>query len=508
MKHLNMQSMDKVAANVAKIRELFPNCVTERINAEGKLEHAIDFDMLKQELSDHVVDGLQERYQFTWPDKRRAILAANAPINKTLRPCREESVDFDNTENLYIEGDNLEVLKLLQETYLGKVMMIYIDPPYNTGSDFVYNDDFKQDADEYIENSGQVDEEGNRLVSNTESNGRFHTDWLNMMYRIEASAKHGCTHRVITFQNKISQKNYTLVLPSCIVQPPIRNNKSKERGVFSMKQNKQLIRCLKKKLYGGRGLFSRTVDYIALRAIVFMGCYMWFSAMVANGVAKAMLSLASTGFISVGLDLINSLRLDSLIRAERRRVSAAALNDRLLLMTDDERNRLIAEHISKEGKQADRLICSVHRSEGPTPDDMLKAARAARKRGLSKVSVYYGGPLQSNAKATASACPDITFTLTPLSSLLTKEQLKEMSPSAQEADAAILAEFERERINKKAARTSVFAAGRLRGYIIAAACLTGLSFFVDNALYYRLMAAACLCFGATSWWLGKTSAEA
>lgn len=182
MKHLNMQSMDKVAANVAKIRELFPNCVTERINAEGKLEHAIDFDMLKQELSDHVVDGLQERYQFTWPDKRRAILAANAPINRTLRPCREESVDFDNTENLYIEGDNLEVLKLLQETYLGKVKMIYIDPPYNTGNDFVYEDDFKQSADEYIDNSGQLDEEGNRLVANTESNGRFHTNWLNMIY--------------------------------------------------------------------------------------------------------------------------------------------------------------------------------------------------------------------------------------------------------------------------------------------------------------------------------------
>lgn len=182
MEHLNMQSMDKVAANVAKIRELFPNCVTERINKEGKLEHAIDFDMLKQELSDHVVDGLQERYQFTWPDKRKAILAANAPINKTLRPCREESVDFDNTENLYIEGDNLEVLKLLQETYLGKVKMIYIDPPYNTGKDFVYEDDFKLSAGEYIDNSGQLDEEGNRLVTNTESNGRFHTDWLNMMY--------------------------------------------------------------------------------------------------------------------------------------------------------------------------------------------------------------------------------------------------------------------------------------------------------------------------------------
>ena len=182
MEHLNMQSMDKVAANVAKIRELFPNCVTERINSEGKLEHAIDFDMLKQELSDHVVDGLQERYQFTWPDKRKAILAANAPINKTLRPCREESVDFDNTENLYIEGDNLEVLKLLQETYLGKVKIIYIDPPYNTGNDFVYNDDFKQSSDEYVENSGQLDDEGNRIVANTESNGRFHTDWLNMIY--------------------------------------------------------------------------------------------------------------------------------------------------------------------------------------------------------------------------------------------------------------------------------------------------------------------------------------
>lgn len=182
MEHLNMQSMDKVAANVAKIMELFPNCVTERINAEGKSEHTIDFDMLKQELSDYVVDGLQERYQFTWPDKRKAILAANAPINKTLRPCREESVDFDNTENLYIEGDNLEVLKLLQETYLGKVKMIYIDPPYNTGNDFVYNDDFKQSSDEYVENSGQFDDERNRLVANTESNGRFHTNWLNMIY--------------------------------------------------------------------------------------------------------------------------------------------------------------------------------------------------------------------------------------------------------------------------------------------------------------------------------------
>lgn len=142
----------------------------------------IDFDKLKQELSDYIVEGAEERYQFTWPDKKKAILTANSKINKTLRPCREESVNFDTTENLYIEGDNLEVLKLLQETYLGKVKMIYIDPPYNTGSDFVYRDNFTIDKDEYMENSGQSDEDGNRMVQNLESNGRYHTDWLNMMY--------------------------------------------------------------------------------------------------------------------------------------------------------------------------------------------------------------------------------------------------------------------------------------------------------------------------------------
>lgn len=182
MEHLNMQSMDKVAANVAKIRELFPNCVTERINNEGKLEHAIDFDMLKQELSDHVVDGLQERYQFTWPDKRKAILAANAPINKTLRPCREESVDFDNTENLYIEGDNLEVLKLLRETYLRSIDVIYIDPPYNTGNNLIYRNNYYQDAEDYLISSEQLDDYGNHMVYNLLTNGRYHTDWLNMLY--------------------------------------------------------------------------------------------------------------------------------------------------------------------------------------------------------------------------------------------------------------------------------------------------------------------------------------
>ena len=187
MEKMKMQSKDRTQENFEKLKALFPNAVTETITGYDEdgnaiIERAIDKDVLQQEISAVVVEGRDERYQFTWPDKKKSILAANAPIRKTLRPCREESVDFDNTENLYIEGDNLDVLKLLQETYLGKVKMIYIDPPYNTGHDFVYNDDFKENTDEYMENSGQLDEEGNRLFQNTESNGRFHTDWLNMLY--------------------------------------------------------------------------------------------------------------------------------------------------------------------------------------------------------------------------------------------------------------------------------------------------------------------------------------
>lgn len=182
MDKLRMQTLDGVQDNIDKIATLFPNCITERKDAEGKVTLAIDFDKLRQELSSEIVEGREERYQFTWPDKKKAILLANSPINATLRPCREESVDFDNTQNLYIEGDNLDVLKCLKETYLGKVKMIYIDPPYNTGNDFVYEDDFAESTSEYLANSGQYDEQGNRLVTNTESNGRFHTDWLNMIY--------------------------------------------------------------------------------------------------------------------------------------------------------------------------------------------------------------------------------------------------------------------------------------------------------------------------------------
>ena len=186
MNKLKMQSLDVYGNNVQKIAALFPQCVTERLDKDGKPELAIDFDKLRAELSNEVLDDGEERYQFTWPDKRAASRLANTPTTQTLRPCREESVDFDNTQNLYIEGDNLDVLKVLRETYLGKVKMIYIDPPYNTGNDFVYNDDFAQGKGDFEAQSGLFDDEGNQTVDpmqrNTESNGRFHTDWLNMIY--------------------------------------------------------------------------------------------------------------------------------------------------------------------------------------------------------------------------------------------------------------------------------------------------------------------------------------
>ena len=182
MDKLNMRTTNIVDDNIKKIGELFPNCLTETLDEKGHPQMAIDFDQLRQELSQNIVEGPEERYQFTWPDKRNAIRLANAPTTDTLRPCRDDSVDFDNTQNLYIEGDNLEVLKLLRQNYLGKIKMIYIDPPYNTGNDFVYNDSFSQSSSDYYHNSGQEDEEGNRLFTNTENNGRFHTDWLNMIY--------------------------------------------------------------------------------------------------------------------------------------------------------------------------------------------------------------------------------------------------------------------------------------------------------------------------------------
>jgi len=182
MEKLKMHSPNFAEENIEKLAALFPGCVTESTDEKGNLKKAIDFDLLRQELSSSIVEGPQERYHLNWPGKREALLTANAPIAKTLRPCREESVDFDITENLFIEGDNLEALKLLQENYLGKVKMIYIDPPYNTGKDYIYNDNFAESTDEYLLDSGQKDEKGTRLVANPDSNGRFHSDWLSMIY--------------------------------------------------------------------------------------------------------------------------------------------------------------------------------------------------------------------------------------------------------------------------------------------------------------------------------------
>ena len=210
MDKLKMHTPNRADENFKKLAALFPNAVTETIDENGEVVRAIDKDVLMQEISCTVVDGKEERYQFTWPDKKKSVLLANAPINKTLRPCREESVDFDTTENLYIEGDNLEVLKLLQETYLGKIKMIYIDPPYNTGSDFVYADNFAQSTDEYITNSGQFDEEGNRLVKNLDSNGRYHTDWLNMIYPRLKIAKNLLTEDGVIFISIDDSENKNL----------------------------------------------------------------------------------------------------------------------------------------------------------------------------------------------------------------------------------------------------------------------------------------------------------
>ena len=254
MNKLRMQTANKADENFKKLAEMFPNAVTETIDENGEVVRAIDKDVLMQEISCKVVDGNEERYQFTWPDKKKSVLLANAPINKTLRPCREESDDFDNTENLYIEGDNLEVLKLLQETYLGKIKMIYIDPPYNTGNDFVYEDDFAQSTDEYLANSGQFDEDGNRLVKNLDSNGRFHTDWLNMIYPRLKLAKDLLTDDGVIFIS-IDDNEVENLLKCCgevfgdcnfVAQIPWRKRTAKSDVPFGVSQDYEYIICFAK----------------------------------------------------------------------------------------------------------------------------------------------------------------------------------------------------------------------------------------------------------------------
>ncbi len=210
MEKLKLQTPDLSAQNVGKLAQLFPNCVTELRDEQGRITRAIDFDQLRQELSGSIAEGPRERYHLDWPGKRNAVLAANAPVAKTLRPCRKESVDFDTTKNLFIEGDNLDALKLLQEAYLGKVKLIYIDPPYNTGNDFIYEDDFAEDNEAYLLRSNQKDESGNRMIANTEANGRFHSDWLSMLYPRLRLAKNLMSEEGAIFVSIADQEIYNL----------------------------------------------------------------------------------------------------------------------------------------------------------------------------------------------------------------------------------------------------------------------------------------------------------
>lgn len=267
MDKLKMHTPNKADENFKKLAALFPNAVTETIDENGEVVRAIDKDVLMQEISCTVVDGKEERYQFTWPDKKKSVLLANAPISKTLRPCREESVDFDTTENLYIEGDNLEVLKLLQETYLGKIKMIYIDPPYNTGNDFVYEDDFAQSTEEYLANSGQYDEDGNRLFKNLDSNGRFHTDWLNMMYPRLRLAKDLLTDDGVIFISIDDNEQCNLVklcdevfgVDNCI-GPIIQNKQNAKNDTVNIQKNHEFILVYRKSSNSINGSIAATLS--------------------------------------------------------------------------------------------------------------------------------------------------------------------------------------------------------------------------------------------------------
>ena len=279
MEHLKMQTADMADKNIERIGMLFPECLTERIGENGKVEHAIDFDKLRQLLAHDIVEGPEERYQFTWPDKRNAIRLSNAQTSQTLRPCRDESVDFDNTQNLYIEGDNLDVLKLMRENYLGKVKMIYIDPPYNTGNDFVYNDDFAQGKTEFEQRSGLFDAEGHQTIDpmqrNTEANGRFHTDWLNMIYPRLKVARDLLSDDGVIFIS-IDDNEVENLMKICdeifgemnfVAQIPWRKRTAKSDVPFGISQDYEFIICYARsnKFYasiaGGERKYYETPDY-------------------------------------------------------------------------------------------------------------------------------------------------------------------------------------------------------------------------------------------------------
>lgn len=275
-----------------------------------------------------------------------------------------------------------------------------------------------------------------------------------------------------------------------------------------MKSNPAMVRCCRKKLRKGRSIFSQAVDYIALRGLIFMLCYMWFGGNIQNNVAKVLLSVVTAVFISISLDLINSLRLDSLIKKERSAAAEQELKRRISLLSEKERNAIIARHISshRESFGNDRLVCHVGRASGITVDDVVKAARAVRERNVTSAALFYSGSISPEARMAAYRLEDIPMEFIPLSSILCKEELSRLMPTSEEADAIVISHAEAEHRKRRAAMTSPFAEGHTRKYLLCAACLTAMSFFVESVLYFRLMAAACIMMAAAAWWVNKAAA--
>lgn len=275
-----------------------------------------------------------------------------------------------------------------------------------------------------------------------------------------------------------------------------------------MKSNTAMVRCCRKKLRKGRSIFSQAVDYIALRVLIFMLCYMWFGGNIQNNVAKVLLSIVTSAFISISLDLINSLRLDSLIKKERAAAAEQELNRRISLLSEKERNAIIARHISahRESFGADKLVCHVGRASGISADDVTKAARTARERKASSAALFYSGTVSCDASKAVYSLGDMPFEFISLRSILGPDELKALMPTSDEADAIIVSRAEAEHRRRRAAMLSPFAEGHTRRYLLCAACLTAMSFFVEFSLYFRLMAAACIIMAAAAWWVNKASA--
>ena len=275
-----------------------------------------------------------------------------------------------------------------------------------------------------------------------------------------------------------------------------------------MKSNTAMVRCCRKKLRKGRSIFSQAVDYIALRVLIFMLCYMWFGGNIQNNVAKVLLSIVTSAFISISLDLINSLRLDSLIKKERTAAADQELNRRISLLSEKERNDIIIRYISshRESFGSDKLICHVSRASGVSADDVTKAARTARERKASSAALFYSGTVSCDASKAVYSLGDMPFEFIPLRSILGPDELKALMPTSDEADAIIVSRAEAEQRRRRAAMSSPFAEGHTRRYLLCAACLTAMSFFVEFSLYFRLMAAACIIMAAATWWVNKASA--